>query len=121
MRSGQAARFWRKETITLSDDPNPRVRSAKKESAHRRRLLLHERAPTLAFWMACQTACDVNGISRDVTPRGTSASRTALATAAGAATVPASPAPFTPRMLSGLGVSVRVSSKGDNSLARGTA
>src|SRR5438477_619392 len=78
-------------------------------------------AATLALWMACQTLFDVNGTSREVTPRGTSASITALAIAAGAATVPASPAPFTPRMLSGLGVSVRVSSKGGSSLARGTA
>src|SRR5207249_9254999 len=81
----------------------------------------HELAATLALWMACQTLFDVNGTSREVTPRGTSASITALAIAAGAATVPASPAPFTPRMLSGLGVSVRVSSKGGSSLARGTA
>src|SRR5437763_14859658 len=92
---------------------------------------IHDTSPALGVlrWqtyghylcIACHTFSGVKGISRAVTPSGARASSTALAMAAGAATLPASPAPFTPRTLSGLGVSVSVSSKTGTVEASGTA
>jgi len=55
---------------------------------------------------ARQTRSSVIGISTPSTPNGSSASETAFTTACGAAMVPASPTPFTPSGLCGLGVTV---------------
>src|SRR5439155_27136855 len=64
----------------------------------------------LASSSARQTRSGVAGISKSVTPKGTSASTTAFITAAVEAMVPVSPTPFTPSGFVGLGVSVRPSS-----------
>src|SRR5271170_363877 len=75
-----------------------------------------------ALAIARHTVSGVNGMSISVTPRGASASSTALTIAAGAAIAPASPQPFAPR---GLCVHGWLSSNSDSmdgrSPARGSA
>src|SRR5207248_10893852 len=56
---------------------------------------------------ARQTRSGLHGIATSVTPRGRSASTTALTTAGVDAIVPASPTPLTPTRFGGAGVSVR--------------
>ena len=53
----------------------------------------------------------LNGMFKCVTPRCLSASTAALTTAGEAAMVPVSPAPFAPKALTGVGVTVRSVSK----------
>ena len=60
--------------------------------------------------IARQTFSGVSGVSRCSTPYGWSASITALTTAGVEPMVAASPIPFTPRGLTGVGVTVRCSS-----------
>src|SRR5690606_26177158 len=64
------------------------------------------------FWL-------VRGMSRWVTPKGESASRTAFTMAAGTPIVPASPTPLAPRGLVGEGVSSLSMATGGTSAARG--
>src|SRR5687768_14674047 len=76
------------------------------------------------FYDACialHTRSGVRGISMCLIPRYLTASTTAFATAGVDAIVPASPAPFAPIALTGLGVTVRPSSYDGTMLAFGTA
>jgi hypothetical protein len=70
--------------------------------------------------MAAHTRAGEAGMRTSVTPRGRRASTTALITAAAEPMVPASPIPFTPSWLLGLGVTVLSSSKLGRSGADGT-
>ena len=71
--------------------------------------------------IAAQTRSGRSGIARSRMPSGASASTTALTIAAGAPTEPASPAPLAPSGLTGVGVTVRSSSKDGRSSAFGAA
>ena len=71
--------------------------------------------------MAAHTRAGDAGISRSRTPSGWSASNTAFITAAGAPTAPASPTPFAPSGLIGVGVTVVSNSKAGKLSARGSA
>src|SRR5918998_3271513 len=79
----------------------------------------HALAP-FARWNALKTRSGVVGISMSVTPSGAKASMTAFTTAGGAAIVPASPMPFTPRGLVVEGVTVDSRVKDGSSAAEGT-
>ncbi len=76
----------------------------------------HERAS----WIAAHTRLGEAGMSMSVMPRGPRASTTAFITAAAEPIVPASPMPFTPRGLVGLGVTVWSSVYEGASTAEGT-
>ena len=69
--------------------------------------------------MACHTALGVAGMSMWLTPSGRSASSMALITAGGAPIAPASPQPFTPSGLNGVGVQRVATWKDGRSSARG--
>ena len=71
--------------------------------------------------MTRQIFSGVAGMSRWVMPNGERASTTALTTAGVEPMVPASPMPLAPSGLRGVGVTVRSSSKGGKSTARGSA
>src|SRR6266436_6200715 len=74
------------------------------------------------YWLInFQTASGRAGISRCFTPYGDSASTMAFTIAGVAPMVPASPTPFTPRGLTGEGVSVRSSSNQGSCEALGIA
>src|SRR5580704_2485157 len=75
----------------------------------------------LAAEIASQIRIGLSGMLMKSTPRGRSASITALVTAALAAIVPASPTPLAPSELTGDGVSVRSVSKLGSSAAVGSA
>src|SRR6266702_3280196 len=77
------------------------------------------RLPRLYFWwMILHNFSEVNGISTFATP---SASATAFATAGVEPMVPASPTPFTPNGLTGVGVTVESVSKLGSSVVSGMA
>src|SRR5690606_12424823 len=78
-------------------------------------------ASPLPFCIAFHTFSGVRGISRSFTPKGFSASTTAFTTAGVEAMVPVSPMPFTPRGLTGEGVSVNAVSKSGKKRALGMA
>src|SRR5579862_4586142 len=75
----------------------------------------------LTSCIAFQSLGGVKGMSICVMPSASRASITALATAAGAPFVPASPTPLTPSGLNGFGVTVSPRIRGGMSAARGTA
>src|SRR5262245_35319417 len=74
-----------------------------------------------SFWHKSQIFCGVSGMSICVTPKGASASTTALTMAAVEPMVPASPMPLIPSGFTDVGVSVRVRFKRGRSAARGKA
>src|SRR5205085_6008616 len=71
-------------------------------------------------WIAAHTRLGDAGMSMSVTPKGCRASTMALITAGVEAIVPASPMPFTPIGLVGLGVTVWSRVSWGNSAALGT-
>src|SRR4051812_32618075 len=71
-------------------------------------------------WISCHTFSGVAGMLTSLTPNGASASTIAFMRAGVEAIVPASPIPFVPSGLTGLGVMVASSSNDGRSGAVGT-